>query len=219
MLLIQEIQSALRDIEGSLMSKGPGCATNNIHDAFEAIALRYANEKGISFGTHETGFSGSKHPGSLQTLYVRREHPKVAVFKGVTEGVFLFDHSWLIFYNHNSRHLKQEETGECLEGYMIRCELVMESELSYEGEPGSWQMENFHHDFRKLVVAKAPYKIFIFKSPNKVAGCETLKRLKMQILCTEPDEAETYLLSCWHEGSFMHQPVEWVERTRNPSIT
>lgn len=204
MQLIDEIKSALDGLAGQLFTQGRGVATNTVHDALERLALDYANATETAFGTHTVAHPLSQHPLSHKTLYVNRDGPPQ--FPGYTLGPFLFDHCWVTYYNNNAAPLLERGTKESLAGYMVRCELVMESEFNYEGKPGEEQSNQFHRDFQKVVIAKAPFKVFVFRSRNTEEGAATFTKLEAQRYCVDTCcFVERYLLSCWCDNAFMHK--------------
>jgi hypothetical protein len=196
MQLIEEIKGAMNGCAGRITTKA-------IQNAMELLALRYANATGLAFGGHTNLHAESINVNGTKTLCVQRNG--APIFKDCTSRGFLYNHCWLVFYNAKEK-TSFSNTEEPLAGYLIGCELVMESELAREGEPGTHGNNEWHRDFQKLVIAKAPYKVFIFKSFDPERAKDTFARLETQIFCTSMHQgAETYLLSCWCNGAFAHR--------------
>lgn len=193
MQLFDEIKSEL-----DILARSGNVKTKPIQETMERLALQYANANDLGFGDHTRSDPASRHPEASQYLCVHRDKHKSAIPFG-TERAFLFDHCWLVFYNNKASSLLCSETGEYLEGYMSRCELVMESELGPKDE-------EFHRDFRKIVIARARYKIFLFQSYLEEECATAFQQLKTQVYSTEMNNpVEWYLISCFCGESFTHR--------------
>jgi hypothetical protein len=200
--IFDEIKNSLDDLAPRLFLQGRGKATLSVHDEIELLASRYA-------GTMDLGFldEDAEIPVGNPNRYlcVCREARGSSRMFPSTQGLLLYDHCWLTFYNDDVTE-QLARTGEPLGGYLLRCELVMEVEFDFAENVAQHLQDLFHRDFQKIVIAKAPLKIFIFRSRSPAECKLTMSALETQIHCFEyTGLAEEYLLSCWCNGEFTHQ--------------
>lgn len=206
-LLTEDLEQALDRISGQLFTEpGRGPATKSVHDAVEKLAPLYAQRIGVAF-ERDLLLPAVRENSPDKSLVVYRErHP--AVFRS-TQGILMHDHSWYIFYNNNAAQRIFSRTGAELAGYMLRCELAMEVEWDFAENVPMEQNNQFHKDFRKLLIAKAPFKVFVFRSQTPQLWPQTISDLETQLYCYEGSGSiENWLISAWCDGKFSHHPFE-----------
>jgi hypothetical protein len=196
--IIDQVKHSLDRLSPTLFAKRRIPATKSIHDEVEKLAQLYANSIGVTFGPYPDVPIGAPD----RNLLVFRDGSPV--FPSHTERRFLHDQSWMLFYNNaTSRVLGRTDTP--LVGYLHRCEMVMEVEWDFAQRVPEHKANEFHRDFQKLVIAKAPFKIFVFQSRTSDECRLTVAELQTQLCCFESGgSTETYLLSGWCNGMFSH---------------
>jgi hypothetical protein len=196
--VIQALVEKLNDVGATVRTTG--VPTELLHRSIVDLAVQYAHVIGV--GCRADAFSTSG------------PHDKTLVVcgtgggaRGFHEAQFLFDQCWLLFHSGGKRAAKIHDTDQPSHGYMIGCELAVESEwhgLNYD--PG--KSDAFHRDFRKLIVAKAPNKAFIFACSDASVYEQAVEQLRAQIICARGStDSETYLISCYNKdtGRFSHK--------------
>ncbi len=199
MELLKAIKESLTKIEGALFEEGRRKATKKINDAFEKLAFIYADGAGFAFGMHDNSHSSSQNKDSAQRILVFREEGQKHNDRDV-QGRFLFDHCWLVYYNAKA---SSDNAGR-----LAGCELIMESEWDFVGDNSHCEFK-FLQDFRKLVVAGARTKVFIFQSNSKESRESTFCNLQAEIKSfgNSVSPGSTYLLCGWIPKCFKYVTV------------
>ncbi len=182
--LISAIKHGLDQVAPQLGAEGSRPAwTTVVHRSIEQLASRYADANGWT-----VGWKSKMSTKECMTLEVYRT--------GGKPGQFLFDQCWLRFHRTDgSDDISFPETGEPKDGYLIGCDLAVETEW-YLPKDDMSRVE-FHRDFLKLVVGNATKKLFVFRCDEFLYE-NTMRELKTQLVSAKRKAMdETYLISCF----------------------
>jgi hypothetical protein len=163
-------------------------ATQKVGDVISSVAPQYADEVlGIGFGSCGDFQQGSK---GGRKLYIHRTGGKKAGYG----TQFLFDQCWLVAHCTGEEDEKSLfiETGEPTNGYVINCELAVESEWGRSPDAISF-------DFLKIILCKAKHKLFVFSHSADDLD-DVFARLRSHLLSIEGGLSdESYLIACLRE--------------------
>jgi hypothetical protein len=174
---------------------GWGVMTALVHDTLFKVAQRYADSMGFGFGPEKDN--------------VTREKTIIVFAKDSGHyNEFMFDQCWLCIYcNPDETDVFPETDDEPRCGYIASCALAAETE--WHGlTDDAIESDSFYKDFRKLIIARAKVKLFVFRCDGEKRHRETISRLRAYIVgfSGQSSEEERYLISCLRgdTGRFVH---------------